>query len=170
MSKKISIIIAVVLAAIVGFFIIARLSSPEDTWLCTNGEWVQHGHPSAAMPTSGCGEEKPVGLANPASTNCVDKGGTLQIEDGPNGQLGVCYFEDNRQCEEWALMRGECPVGGQKITGYVTAAGRYCAITGGTYTVTVQGDENTEKGSCAVPNGVTCEAEAYYQSSCPTIE
>ena len=50
---------------------------------------------------------------------------------GDGGQIGVCYFEDNRQCEEWALMRGECPVGGVKVTGYVTPAGRYCAITGG---------------------------------------
>ena len=28
-------------------------------------------------------------------------------------------------------MRGDCPVGGVKVTGYVTPAARYCAITGG---------------------------------------
>mgnify|MGYP003704916783 CR=1 FL=1 len=24
----------------------------------------------------------------------------------------VCVFADNRQCEEWAMMRDRCPVGG----------------------------------------------------------
>jgi putative hemolysin len=64
-----------------------------------------------------------VGLANLASQNCVAQGGTLRIEErGDLGQFGVCYFEDNRQCEEWALLRGECPVGGVKVTGYTTEA------------------------------------------------
>ena len=44
------------------------------------------------------------------------------------GQYGVCMFEDNRQCEEWALMHGDCPVGGLKITGYENEAEVYCAI------------------------------------------
>jgi len=35
------------------------------------------------------------------------------------------------QCEEWAMARGECPVGGVKVSGYNTSAARYCAITGG---------------------------------------
>jgi putative hemolysin len=52
-------------------------------------------------------------LANPASQNCVDKGGSLALEErGDGGQFGVCFFEDNQQCEEWALFRGDCPVGG----------------------------------------------------------
>lgn len=73
-----------------------------------------------------------VGLANPASTNCVDKGGRLEIKTKADGsQYGICYFEDNRQCEEWALLRGECPVGGVKITGYDNEDQSYCAITGG---------------------------------------
>ena len=49
-------------------------------------------------------------IANPASQNCLEKGGTLSFEErGDGGQFGVCYFEDNRQCEELALMRGDCP-------------------------------------------------------------
>src|SRR5512141_2262274 len=67
-----------------------------------------------------------VGMANPASTNCVDQGGTLSIQKrGDGGEYGICLFEDNRQCEEWALMRGECPAGGIKITGYITSASQY---------------------------------------------
>ncbi len=51
-------------------------------------------------------------LANPASQNCVTRGGMLRIERRPDGgQFGVCVFTDNYQCEEWAMFRGECPVG-----------------------------------------------------------
>jgi len=63
------------------------------------------------------------GLANPASVNCTQGGGTLDIRTRPDGgQYGVCVFEDNRQCEEWALLRGDCPAGGLKITGYENEA------------------------------------------------
>lgn len=48
-------------------------------------------------------------LANPASVNCVDKGGTLEIVDTPEGQMGMCTLKDGTKCEEWAYMRGECP-------------------------------------------------------------
>ena len=39
------------------------------------------------------------------------------------------------QCEEWALLRGECPKGGIRVAGCATPAARYCGITGGSYTV-----------------------------------
>ncbi len=68
--------------------------------------------------------------ANPASQHCVEQGGTLTIERNPGGgQYGVCTFSDNRQCEEWALLRGECPTGGIRAAGYATLAARYCGIT-----------------------------------------
>ena len=63
-------------------------------------------HVVAAMPNS---------LANPASGYCIQVGGKLEIlkrEDG--AEYGVCLFEDNKKCEEWALFRGECPIGGVK--------------------------------------------------------
>ena len=51
-------------------------------------------------------------IANPASQNCVARGGMLRIESRPDGgQYGVCIFEDNRQCEEWAMFRGAVPGG-----------------------------------------------------------
>jgi len=98
-------------------------------------------------------------LANPASQRCVDEGGTLQIEQRPDGgQYGVCVFTDNRQCEEWALFRVECPAGGLRVTGYLTPAARYCAITGGHYT---DADDR-----CALPGGKTCDAAAYFAGTC----
>jgi putative hemolysin len=107
------------------------------------------------------------GMANPASENCVAVGGTLAIEErGDLGQIGVCYFEDIRQCEEWALMRGDCPAGGVKVTGYVTEAGRYCAITGGTYTVTGDTAADPEQGTCTFADGSQCDAWDYYNGIC----
>ncbi len=107
------------------------------------------------------------GIANPASENCIKQGGRLEIEErGDGGQIGVCYFEDNRQCEEWALMRGECPVGGVKVTGYVTPAARYCAITGGSYTITGNSSGDNQQGTCTFKNGTQCDAWAYYSGAC----
>ena len=52
-------------------------------------------------------------IANPASVYCIDHGGTLSIQKrGDGGEYGICIFEEGRQCEEWAMMRGACPVGG----------------------------------------------------------
>lgn len=48
------IILLIVISA--GFFLAARflLGGDEDTWICRNGEWVEHGHPSAPKPQSVC--------------------------------------------------------------------------------------------------------------------
>jgi putative hemolysin len=108
-----------------------------------------------------------VGLANPASQYCSDQGGTLTIEKrGDGGEFGVCTFEDNLQCEEWAMMRGQCPVGGIKVTGYLTPAARYCAITGGEYADNGTTSEADEKGTCTFPSGSVCPAAEYYNGTC----
>jgi putative hemolysin len=106
-------------------------------------------------------------LANPASTNCIDKGGQLVMEkNGAGGQFGVCLFADNLQCEEWAMLRGECRTGGIKVTGFATPAARYCAITGGTYHVTAASNTPDERGTCAFANQATCDAKAYFDGTC----
>jgi putative hemolysin len=107
--------------------------------------------------------------ANPASENCVASGGRLVIETaGDGGEYGVCLFEDNRQCEEWALLRGACPLGGIRITGYATTQARYCAIRGGDYVVTRQATATTpEQGTCTLPGEPTCDALALYEGRCP---
>lgn len=52
------------------------------------------------------------GIANPASVNCINKGGSLSIQKSPDGgEYGICTFKDGQQCEEWAFFRGECPAG-----------------------------------------------------------
>jgi putative hemolysin len=128
--------------------------------------------PGALLVIAGCGQDpktpSPAGLTNPASANCIAEGGELRIETaGDGGQYGVCLFEDNRQCEEWALLRGACPVGGIKMTGYVTPQARYCAIRGGDYVVTREGTATTpEQGSCTLPGEPACDALTLYEGLC----
>jgi putative hemolysin len=108
-------------------------------------------------------------IANPASVNCDNKGGTLTIvKRGDGGEYGICTFTDNLQCEEWAMFRGDCPVGGIKVTGYVTTAAVYCAITGGDYNVTGQSNTEQEQGTCTFKNGKSCDVWDYWNGKCST--
>lgn len=100
------------------------------------------------------------GLPNPASVNCTDKGGTLSIETLGNGsEYGLCNFEDDQSCEEWALYRGECPVGGVKTTGLDNIQQMYCAWLGG-HTLAVT------NATCTLPNGNTCPVDSLYNGTC----
>lgn len=107
------------------------------------------------------------GIANPASVNCIKAGGRLILQRrGDGGEYGLCLFEDNRQCEEWALFRGECPVGGLRITGYVTSAARYCAVTGGNYRITGNSNTDQEQGTCTFRNGRICDVWDLDRGKC----
>lgn len=100
-------------------------------------------------------------LANPASIHCKKMGGTTVIQTLGNGaEYGLCQFEDNMACEEWALMRGECPAGGIKTTGYDTMGQRYCAWLGGK-TLAVK------NSICTLPNGNSCNTDNLYNGTCP---
>lgn len=125
---------------------------------------------------SACATEEPapegaVGMANPASVYCEEQGGTVVNKmRGDLGEYGVCMFEDNLQCEEWAMYRGECPVGGIKVTGYVTEAAVFCAITGGEYAVTDESNTENEQGTCTFKSGKTCDVWEYFNGTCSASE
>ena len=105
--------------------------------------------------------------ANPASRHCLDLGGSLAFEnDSSGGRFGICRFDDNRQCEEWALLRGACPAGGIRITGYATPAARYCALRGGRYQVLSDSGGAAEQGSCSFADGKSCAADAFFAGLC----
>lgn len=53
--------------------------------------------------------QPPVGIANPASAYCVEKGGRLDIVNTPTGQVGMCTLPDGTVIEEWELMRRDHP-------------------------------------------------------------
>jgi len=57
--------------------------------------------------------ENQAGMANPASVNCGNIGGTTEIKTSADGsQYGMCTFTNGTTCEEWALFRGEgCQAG-----------------------------------------------------------
>lgn len=99
-----------------------------------------------------------VGISNPAAAYCVAKEGTLRTVTRPDGnQYTICDFMDNRQCEEWAFFRGDCPWGGRKITGYDTESQKFCAITGG--------EVDMNKNTCTF-KGKVCDLEKYYDGDC----
>lgn len=122
---------------------------------------------SATLALPAAPAQPPAARANPASTYCVAQGGQLAFEkDGSGGRFGICRFADNRQCEEWALLRGECPAGGIRATGYATPAARYCALRGGRYQVLSEGAGAVEQGSCGFANGKSCAAPAFFDGLC----
>lgn len=99
-------------------------------------------------------------LANPASVNCLKLGGNLVINKrGDGGEYGLCYFEDNRACEEWALLHGTCPYGGRKTTGFDTIDQNYCAWNGGDTTA-------VPNSVCTFKNGSTCLTIDFYNGNC----
>jgi hypothetical protein len=57
-------------------------------------------------------------------------------------------------------------VGGVKVTGYITDAGRFCAISGGDYAVTSGSTAEDEQGTCTFENGKVCDAAAFYNGNC----
>lgn len=119
--------------------------------------WGPTTHPMNPTPTT---VTPAVALANPASVNCGKLGGTLIIKkNGSGGEYGLCDFGDNMQCEEWALYRGDCPVGGRKTTGFDNMEEKYCAWLGGTtYAV--------PNATCTFKDGSTCSDTALYNGTC----
>lgn len=67
-------------------------------------------------------------IANPASENCVARGGKLEIRQGEGGETGYCVFADGSECEEWALLRGQCSPG-QSPAAFADPFA-YCAVVG----------------------------------------
>ena len=113
---------------------------------------------SAALMIGGAHAQK-AQLTNPASMNCIQSGGELLItKRGDGGDYGICVFEDNLQCEEWALLRKDCPMGGIKITGYSTPEAIYCALKGGKV---LEGESQ-----CVLPSGKKQSTKDLYNGKC----
>lgn len=69
------------------------------------------GSAASGQPTSA----SPAELPNPASVNCEEYGGKLEIRTAADGsQSGACVFADGSECDEWAFFRGECQPGQSK--------------------------------------------------------
>jgi putative hemolysin len=72
----------------------------------------------AACGGGGAPVEDEAEIANPASVHCEEQGGTVEIVETDDGQVGICVFDDGRECEEWAYYRqGVCiPAADQAMT------------------------------------------------------
>ncbi|WP_141731299.1 DUF333 domain-containing protein [Oligoflexus tunisiensis] len=117
-----------------------------------------------------------VGVPNPASTLCIDLGGTLQSyvrEDG--GAISLCAFNDdvylNGLIEEWTLFRhkqeGAAPSLAVKAyfdhVAYQAPEGpvghpalQYCEQLGGIRTIIIE-SSGDESGVCGFPDGSQIE-------------
>jgi len=92
--KKILIISAIILVLVLGGYL--TYSS------------IQNGKEEKIETDSNEENNQDIGIANPASTYCVEQGGTIVIEEEELGQIGYCLFDDGSKCEEWTFFRGEC--------------------------------------------------------------
>jgi putative hemolysin len=152
-----------------------------EEWAYMRGECPE---PASAKP----GAE---GMANPASVNCVNNGGTLRIDkDATGAEMGICTLSDGTECEEWAYYRGECKAVGQggaapNTIGNQGAAGAplanpaagqaaianpasvNCINNGGILSIVMDQKSNGQIGVCTLPGGVVCEEWAYMRGECP---
>jgi predicted secreted protein/putative hemolysin len=120
-------------------------------------------------------------IANPASVNCGQVGGTTDIKtDTSGGQYGMCTFPNGTSCEEWALFRGEgCKAG--VAAGATTAEGKKMvtltdAENGKTQDIAqgtrfaVQLKENPTTGfewNATVSSGLEIQSSDYQQDKAP---
>ncbi|MGQ3073916.1 MAG: putative hemolysin [Ferrovibrionaceae bacterium] len=106
-------------------------------------------------------------MANPAAMNCARLGGTSErLVRGTLGEVGICRFKNGRACEEWALMRGECPESGVDEKPYATVEGRFCVLRGGILSLEA-GQTDERRGTCFLPESRNCPVEAYWLGQCP---
>ncbi len=102
-----------------------------------------------------------MGMSNPASEYCIKVGGDLQtLTRGDGGEYSICNFTDNQSCEEWALYRRQCPIGGIKTIGYDTPEEIYCAQIGGQTSA-------SPSAKCTLPSGQICSNNDLYNGTCP---
>lgn len=51
-------------------------------------------------------EQKPIGMANPASVFCEQQGGKSVLRKNADGsEYGVCVFKDGKEVDEWDYFR-----------------------------------------------------------------
>jgi hypothetical protein len=71
MRKFILIILVIVLLGFFGLIVVRFLSGDEDTWICSNGQWIKHGNPTKPQPQTECNNIN--SSATPTSTTTQEK-------------------------------------------------------------------------------------------------
>jgi len=119
--------------------------------------------PESHAASSSPQNERAPRIANPAAVYCGQQGGRLRsvrkiVAGKDYGEYAACEFGEHRLCEEWAMFRGACPVGGLDVSGYGGDALVYCAVTGGTV--------DTQHRTCSFSNGANCGLDELYAGRC----
>lgn len=110
-------------------------------------------------------------MPNPASKNCVDKGGKFATVTLSTGEAGLCLFADGSLCDEWAFFDGKCQAGQNKPVGKPAAGAQTkpqlanpasvnCVDKGGQLLI-VQARDGSEYGLCQLSTGKLCEEFAF---------
>jgi len=50
-----------------------------------------------------------LGMPNPASVYCIERGGTLDIHERPEGNTTMCVLSDGTKVDEWEFYRRNHP-------------------------------------------------------------
>jgi putative hemolysin len=129
--------------------------------------------PQSATPTATTARDT-ITIANPASAYCEEQGFKMETRTAQDGsQYGVCMFEDDTECEEWAYYRGECKLGDMDVApaptaspaGIANPASTYCVEQGGASEVR-RGEDGSQYGVCTFPDGSECEEWAFFRGEC----
>lgn len=48
-------------------------------------------------------------LPNPASLYCIERGGTIDIKESPQGSVSTCVLSDGTRVDEWEFYRQNHP-------------------------------------------------------------
>jgi hypothetical protein len=103
-------IIAVVILLVLAVGLILFLRGNENTWICSNGDWVKHGNPSASKPTKLC--VSPTPTVNPNANIILESpkaGDTLNSQFVIKGKEKVFENQLNfrvRNSKGQALIEG----------------------------------------------------------------
>lgn len=81
---------------------------PEDSWICRNGVWVEHGHPSYPKPESPCG--KKIKLPK-TKEDCLMKGGVWKkLGPDPFETCNIKATDRGNICHDSSECQGMCQV------------------------------------------------------------
>jgi putative hemolysin len=63
----------------------------------------------ASCTVSGTNPLMGLQLPNPASVYCIERGGTLDIKESPQGEVTTCVLADGTRVDEWTFYRQNHP-------------------------------------------------------------
>ena len=130
--------------------------------------------PQTPQPVPATATLDTITIDNPAAAYCEEQGFKLEIRTAQDGsQYGVCLFEDNTECEEWAYYRGECKPGDMDAAppptatpaGIANPASTYCVEQDGTSEIRTA-EDGSQYSVCSFPDGGECEEWAFFRGEC----